>query len=293
MAKKFIIGKRTIESENFDVLIFASRDVSDGTIPNFIKHIDSCAFYECLKLKSIKFKEDSVIESISSEAFCGSSIERISFPSSLNDLKKGWCSGTPKLTRVEIDERNERYKVYDNKFIIGKSSKELDDFDILSFCVRDIKKATIQSFIKRIGSFAFNLCGQLETVEFLQDSQLSIISKGAFLASSIRSFTVPRRVTFIGEVSFHNCTRLVKFEVHSNSEIRTTGTRSFNFSPIKNFTIPPHLKTICSNTFQNCCGLRKTEIPEDSELQTMEEYAFQNPSIVSLSIPSKFIEFKK
>lgn len=46
--------------------------------------------------------------------------------------------------------------MYDKKLILGKSSVEIDEYDVLLFCTHDIKEVTIPPFIKKIGSFTFS-----------------------------------------------------------------------------------------------------------------------------------------
>lgn len=274
------------KEKNFDVLVFAFHDAQEVTIPNFIKHIEACAFEGC---KSIEIPEDSILETVSYKAFCGSSIESIKFPSCLIELENGWCGGTPQLTKVQIDENNGRYLVY-NDFVLEKSSKEAKNFDIISFCARNIQKVTIPSFIKHIKSYAFNVCKQIETIEFMPDSQLVTIDNSAFLASSIQNFVIPSSVTRINEYAFHYCQQLLSIEIPIDSKLQTIERCAFSYSSIEKFIVPRHLTRICENTFQDCNKLRRIEIPDDSELQTIEKFAFQGSAIENISIPSNLIE---
>lgn len=257
---KFIIGKSSKKEKNFDVLVFAFRDAQEVTIPNFIKHIETCAFEGC---KSIEIPEDSILETVSYKAFCGSSIESIKFPSCLIELENGWCGGTPQLTKVQIDENNGRYLVY-NDFVLEKSSKEAKNFDIISFCARNIQKVTIPSFIKYIKSYAFNVCKQIETIDFMPDSQLVTIDNSAFLASSIQNFVIPSTVTRINEYAFHYCQQLLSIEIPIDSKLQTIERCAFSYSSIEKFIVPRHLTRIYENTFQECNKLRRIEIPDDS-----------------------------
>ena len=51
-----IIGKTDIEQDDYDCLVFCSRDVK---IPNFIKRINSCAFNLCRNLRQVEIPSDS------------------------------------------------------------------------------------------------------------------------------------------------------------------------------------------------------------------------------------------
>lgn len=61
---KCIIAKSTPESENYDILVFACRDIE-----SFIKHIAPSAFYYCRKIKQILIPNDSELQTIGDYAF--------------------------------------------------------------------------------------------------------------------------------------------------------------------------------------------------------------------------------
>lgn len=54
-----------------------------------------------------------------------------------------------------MNPSNPRYRFLDDIMIFWKSSNESDNYENLTFCVRNIKKITIHNFIKRIDSFVF------------------------------------------------------------------------------------------------------------------------------------------
>ena len=54
------------------------------------------------------------------------------------------------LNEVIVDPRNIRYQKYDDKFIIGKSSLENEEFDVLVFCSINVEEVTIPSFIREM-----------------------------------------------------------------------------------------------------------------------------------------------
>lgn len=60
------------------------------------------------------------------------------------------------LTTVKIMPNNQLYKNYDDKFVLGKSNDNREIFDIFIFSPR--KEVTIPSFIKQVGSYAFDSC---------------------------------------------------------------------------------------------------------------------------------------
>ena len=69
------------------------------------------------------------------------------------------------LSIIHVSPDNPRYSAYDgNKLIIGKSSIENNDYDVLVLGIRIIKTLSIPSFIKHIGHSAFESCTLLRYV---------------------------------------------------------------------------------------------------------------------------------
>ena len=125
---------------------------------SFITKIAQYAFYGCFKLKEIAFSDISQIESFNENAFYGSSIEKISIPSSIVNIEEGCFKGVLFLTNISISPNNQNYSYYDDKFIVGKSDPKNDIFDVLIFARKDIKSAVIPSFICNIVPSAFEGC---------------------------------------------------------------------------------------------------------------------------------------
>lgn len=87
-------------------------------------------------------------------------IESLSIPASVCEFEDGWCSCAENLTKVTIDHRNQYFMICteDERLVIDKSELTNYIFDVLLFASCDITDVTIPSYIKRIGSFAFEYC---------------------------------------------------------------------------------------------------------------------------------------
>lgn len=285
---KYIIGKKTIESPNYEILVFCIRNIDrKATIPNFIKEIESHAFDKCNNLQKVEFSNYSEIETIHKEAFFDSSIESLTIPASLVDLKEGWCSGANNLTTISVDPKNKRYSFFDEKFIIGKSSIEQENFDVLVFCIRNIQTVIIPSFIKIIGPYAFEMCKKLKKVDFEIDSKLEIIEKFAFSCSSIEKFFIPPCLKKIGVSAFSVCENLHYLSIPSNSELNTIDENAFWTSSIKSFVIPSHISNINETSFVWCFELEIVEIDENSEINCINEKILKNFKNAIIMIPVK------
>ena len=94
-------------------------------------------------------------------------------PSSIASLSHRWCQNTPQLNEVIFTNKNDHFKILDDKIILRKSQPNNDQvFDVLIFAMRDVTEVKIPSYVKVIGSFAFSHCRKLESVTFEENSQL-------------------------------------------------------------------------------------------------------------------------
>ena len=88
---------------------------------------------------------------------------------------------TEKLTNINVCPFIFEWKlVYNDNFIIGKSSIESNMYDILVFSNRNLKIAVIPSFIKHIKPYSFSDCLQLKTIEIPNNSELQTTDEGGF-----------------------------------------------------------------------------------------------------------------
>ena len=262
---------------------FVPRTVEHGSIEYLITSICGTSLY----LKTLKFVEDSAVKTIYEYMFPYSSrIREIYIPTSLKELKDGWCCYTYNLSKIKISPSNGQFKVEEDKYLIGKSDPNKDEFDTLLFACRDIEEISIPPNIKIISSFAFQHCKKITKVEIPTNSNLQIIKRNAFSEINIKTIFIPSKVSKICKCSFLECKNLTKVEIPTNSNLQTIGRSAFWDSNIKSFFIPSNVSKICYGAFSYCTNLTKVEIPTNSNLQTIESNAFSSSKIKSFFIPS-------
>lgn len=240
------------------------------------------AFYDS-EVKSIQFADNSKLQIIEKEAFLNSSIESITIPSHVVELKDGWCRYTSKLKEINVSPDNKKYKTYENKIIIGKSNINQNNYDELLFCNRDTKNITIPNFIKHIKSYSFEDCNQLQTLEIPEDSQLQTIEDNSFAISSIKNIKIPSQVIRIGKCAFFKCDQLQRIEFSPDSKLQIIDDYSLDGLLIKSITIPSEVIQIGNCAFSD--GIQIIEIHSNSKLKSINMKSIINSKNAILMIP--------
>lgn len=125
-------------------------------------------------------------------------LQSITIPSSVIELKNGWCDGTSDLKHVEVEPGNLRYLSVDCKYIIEKS----EDYDTLIIWKRDVVEVDIPNSIKVIGPYSLNF-------------------------SNLERITIPASVTRIYKNAFDYYNYLVRVEFDPNSRLQKYRRKSF------------------------------------------------------------------
>ena len=202
--------------------VFIPRSIEHDKKEFIIKNFFKDSFKNSTKIKSIRFSPDSSIQSIEKDAFANSSIVRIELPSSLCDLKEGWCRKTPNLRSVTVMPKSNHFMYIDNKMLVGKSDQKSDEYDCLLFVRRDIENISIPSFIKRICAYSFS-------------------------QTLIKSITIPSGVEHVCRSAFSWCKKLKSVEIPEDSHIKTIDEDAFKGCKIENMAIPKKFKSMLND----------------------------------------------
>lgn len=216
----FILGKYWESNKNYDVLIFARRDIESAIIPPFIKHISSYSFAYCRNLTKIEFLPNSQLETVGSFAFYLTSIEYIKIPQHVNKIDSYAFYGS-KLKTVEFAE-----------------NCELKIIDDSAFSFTNIQRIMFPSSITHIMNNAFCSCNQLDEIDFEKNSNLRFIGSYAFRKCSIKSIKIPQFVTVIQQSAFRDCKNLKEVIFSKESELVSIENNVFCNCPLENIVIP-------------------------------------------------------
>lgn len=263
---KYILRKSNNESDVYDVLEFARRDIKIALIPSFIKIIRPFAFNCCKKLQKIEFQENSELVLIDNHAFASSSIEKVIIPPTVKTIGEGAFSYCSTLTQVE-----------------SSIDSQLTEIENKAFEATSINEILIPASVLSIENSVFNNCYKLKKVEFTEDSNLTKIGKYCFNNTNIEQFTVPKNVLIIERGTFHIFIKLKNIDFQKDSKLQKICESAFKDCLFEKISIPASV--ICIEQYPFSKKVKKIDIPTDSKIQTFQSLAFKGTSIKSLLIP--------
>ena len=151
----FIVGKSDLNSNIYDILVFARRNIIKAKIPPFIKVIRSHAFEHCEKLKYIEIKNDSELHIINENAFAYATLKRINLPNNLTRISDNAFFQCSKLNFVQT---------------IGKNA----------FYNSPIRNLFLPHNITQIGENTFYLCDSLQIIGIDENLQFQLLGNNIF-----------------------------------------------------------------------------------------------------------------
>lgn len=119
----FLYGKSDTKSDNFDVILFARRNIRCAVIPSHVKRIAPLAFNLCHSLVSVDFHDDSKLEIIDDKSFSESSIRSLAVPPRVKKFGNDALSCCLELKIIQISAKSE-FDIIDIK-IFGETSVEI------------------------------------------------------------------------------------------------------------------------------------------------------------------------
>lgn len=195
--QKLIIGKSTDKIDGFDTLYFASRDIQAAFIPSSIKKISSFSFYQCCKLKTVKFQSNSKLNELGEYSFSNSAIERIDIPESVSKL--GECSffGCSKLKKVTFFERSKIGEILSGTFAFSAiESISIPSNHACKNGFLSCEKLKAIEFLSDeicIEFFAVVKCYSLSLISFPYAKKISLNYEGLYeLSSDLSIFTIQK-----------------------------------------------------------------------------------------------------
>lgn len=166
----------------------------------------------------------------------------------------------------------------------GDSSKGNEK--LKSLINRSITEATADMFegLTTIGSFAFNSCTSLVSVE-IPNSVTSIGSFAFGRCTSLTSIEISNSATSIEDGTFNNCTSLASIEI-PNSVTSIGGSAFYGCTSLTSIEIPSSVTAMGVSIFNGCTNLKSVTVLATTP-PTLLLNAFKNThSSLKIYVPS-------
>ena len=199
------------------LLLFPPGREGSFIIPEKVDTITNGAFEFCFKLTSVTIPKS--VLTIGHNAFYRSGISSLSISASvtfIGDCAVGGCSN---MTSISVDAANPVFSSKDGVLFNKNMTKvvafpsgrwgdytipeSVDTIGISAFWESKLSSVTISSSVKRIGTMAFRLNGNLKSITI--PSTVKSIGFGAFLDSGLTSVIISSQETEIEGAAFNGC----------------------------------------------------------------------------------------
>ena len=148
-----------------------------------------------------------------------------------------------------------------------------EDCNILTFGYRafynadNIVSITIPASVISIDYYAFAMCDNLTTVNFVEGNRLTGIYEGAFYGcKSLKKIIIPDSIVEISDYAFYGCSSLTKLPVSERSELKGIYDYAFAYAGIKELIIPDSVIDIGAYAFMGA-KLKTVFIPDINKEQ--------------------------
>ena len=116
MNNEYLLGKSDENNEEFDILLFASRDIKEISIPSNAKKICEYAFGNCNYLTTVEIKADSNLREIGTDVFSLLKIKKIFIPPKVTKICESAFVFCSLLTKVVIPQNSNLQTIEESAF---------------------------------------------------------------------------------------------------------------------------------------------------------------------------------
>lgn len=155
-------------------------------------------FFQCKKLSSISFAKGSKLKSIGEDAFKGTAIESIEFPSAVEEIGNKIFYKCENLSSISFPAYSMLKRIRDFSFCLTNiKSVEIPSIGIIgenAFMESGLESFEFLSSIKEIGSCAFINCKRLTSFSFEKESKIKIIREKTLKTTNIESYELHHKL---------------------------------------------------------------------------------------------------
>ncbi|MCR4960232.1 MAG: leucine-rich repeat protein [Lachnospiraceae bacterium] len=260
---KFASGSKltTIESKAF----YNCKKLKSITLPGTVTSIGNQAFYSCYALTKVNLPAN--LTTIGYQAYYNcSNIKTVKFGSKITTIGYGAFKYCAKLTSISLPGslqsiEEEAFcncdKLKSVKIATGEGTKELSwGNSVFRYC-KSLTEVKLPSGIKSIGKRAFSEDVKLKKIVLPEG--LKSIGQYAFDETAITDIVIPESIKEIGDSAF------------------------YGLSALKTITFKGNVESIANYAFSNCNALTAINLPDS--VKTIGTYAFSSSGLKTISIP--------
>lgn len=295
-----------ISSEGASLSGYTSELLAEITIPVSVTvngvdypvyEIGASAFSYNTTITIVNVADGSQINTIRGGAFYQSTLQEITIPELVTDIRSYAFYGCSELYKVTM---------------LGQESSDIevstDAFKgISSQCALIVPQGCVSNYEADRAEKWYDFDEITDNTDYLinitQDNvTYSVIEKSYAIATgyvnSPTSITIPATVSYGGVAypvtsisvgAFQSCKTLTSFSFASGSNVETIGASSISYVNIESVEIPASVVTIGNYAFAGCEKLKSVTVESNSKLTTIDQGAFQRSSLESIAIPSSLI----
>lgn len=240
---------------------------------NRVISIAEKAFYNCTKLELLDFRKATGIPTLGTDALYNVSANlKIIVPDALFDswiVNQDWSAYSSHIKKVSEfgATKGLAYELSADgttasctglgtatgtDIIIADTYEGVPVTAIADNAFNDTSITTliIQAGITSIGNYAFNSCGSLRTVTFLDDSLITIGDYAFANCQNLSVFSIPNSVTTIGNKAFYNCYNLPVIDIPNS--VTNIGSNAFeDCHKVSTIILGSGITSIGSSAFYN------------------------------------------
>ena len=297
---------------------FREKSITSVVFGQYVESISNQAFYSCQSLNKLDFSKSSV-KTIGNYAFASNKVlESVEFPDSLesigdnafkiyegveNKLKSvkfgkglktignGAFYHNRKLTNIEFTGENLtsigskafQYCDFLTELNLKGNGETVINYD--AFYSNDALKKISLAGIKTIGDGAFEYCGDLNSVNFVE-GLLSIGSDAFRYCPNIETVSLPESLTTINDGAFKRCSKLTSIDIPNKVTKLNDNTFAYCTS-LKNVSIGSGCTSISATAFVNTSSIDRITVSEDNKNFTVVDGVLYNKDMTTLVLYPK------
>ena len=248
---------------------FVFADIESVEVPASVTEIGAGAFYQCKKLKSAAFADDSKLRAIERLCFALTGLEEVIVPSSVTAMENHAFSHCDSLKKVV--------------FQAGSMLRKIGDS---CFCCSGLEEFIAPSELREIGESVFADCKDLRRV--VLNEGLEELKSGGFFGifwdSGVEEITLPSTLKKMNKYAFDECDTLKKICMSGDRVMSIT-----QFEMPEAAKIGPPVETMAGDArVWDLRELREVVIPEGVE--KIGNYWFYGSDIESVTTPASVRE---